>query len=128
MRAILIDAVERAVREVEYDGKLSSAYALLRCELVDVVGLPADHDMFVDDEGLLKNEDDPDAPFFMLRNGWTFAGSGLIVGPCDDEGEVTAASIPVEAVRASVAFASRAQLQQVGAEPKAEMRIFSWPD
>lgn len=133
MRAILIDAVEKTVREVEYDGELASAYSMLRCELVDIVGLPnldtgggnSLHSMLVDDEGLLKREDDQDAPFFALRNGWTFAGSGLVIGPTDDDGETTAATLTVEEVARNVAFATRAQLQAIGAEPKPGFEIFT---
>ena len=133
MRAILIDAVEKTVREVEYTGKLQSAYGHLRCDLVDIVSLPvlatgrgdSGHSMLVDDEGLLKGEDDPDAPFFMFRNGWTFAGSGLVTGGADDDGNAMPATMPVEDIARNVAFASRAQLQAIGAEPKPGFKFFA---
>lgn len=134
MRAILIDAVERTVREVDYTGRLDSAYKMLRCDLVDIVSLPnldtgegdSLHSMLVDDEGLLKREDDPDAPFFMFRNGWALAGSGLVIGPVDDDGETTAATLTVEEVARNVAFATRAQLQAIGAEPKPGFEVYGF--
>ena len=52
MKAILIDAVEKTVSEVNYENTLEHAYRLLRCDLVDVVHVDDDV-MFVDDEGLL---------------------------------------------------------------------------
>lgn len=134
MKAILIDAKNREVREVEYDGKLSSAYKLLGCDLVDVVGLPnldsgegdSCHDMFVDDEGLLKGEDDDDAPFFIMRNGWMFAGSGLILGGPDEDGNSMPARLSADDVRPHVAFASRKQLREADAEPKPRMEFYSF--
>jgi hypothetical protein len=119
MKAILVDAVEKTVREVEYDGDLETAYRLLRCDLVDVVHLDDGDVMFVDDEGLLTSDDD-DSPFFVLRsNGWTFAGSGLIVGDADDEGETTPCTVGADAVRSGVVFATRKELrEQLGIDPQ----------
>ncbi len=118
MRAILIDAVERTVNEVEYDGLLESAYKMLRCELVDIVSLPGtESDLIVDDEGLLTSDGD-DSPFFVLPNGWVFAGSGLVVGGCDDNGEVTSTTIDDSDVRNVVRFATRKQLRDEGINPE----------
>jgi len=118
MKAILIDAVEKIVREVEYDGDLETAYRLLRCGLVDVVYVDEGNVMFVDDEGLLTAESD-DSPFFVLLNEWTFAGSGLIVGEADDDGDETPCTVDAEEVLASVVFATRKELrEQFGIDPQ----------
>lgn len=128
MRAILIDAVEKTVREVEYDGTLETAYSLLRCELIDVVHLPdiatgkgdLCHDLLVDDEGLLTSDAD-DSPFFVFRGGLIFAGSGLIVGPCDDEGETTEATLSAYSVKNHVMFYSRKELLERGVDPQPQI-------
>jgi hypothetical protein len=78
-KAILFDANEKTVKEVDYDGELDTLYVYLNCDLVDTIRLDQDHIIFVDDEGLLK-----DNPI-----GWAveyggnqihFVGSGLLVG------------------------------------------------
>ena len=118
MKAILIDAVERTVSEVDYDNTLDHAYRLLRCDLVDVVHVSEGDVMFVDDEGLLTAESD-DSPFILFRNGWTFAGSGLIVGDADDEGETTPCTVDADDVRDGVVFATRKELRdRYGIDPQ----------
>jgi len=118
MKAILVDAVEKTVREVEYDGDLETAYRLLRCGLVDVVRVGEGNVMFVDDEGLLTSESD-DSPFILFRNGWTFAGSGLIVGDADDDGNTTPCTVDADDVLAGVVFATRKELrEQFGIDPQ----------
>lgn len=118
MKAILIDAVEKTVSEVEYDGELETVYRLLRCDLVDVVHVSEGNVMFVDDEGLLTAESD-DSPFLLFLNGWTFAGSGLIVGDSDDEGDTTPCTVDADEVLAGVVFATRKELrEQYGIDPQ----------
>lgn len=134
MKAILIDAVKKTVSEVECDGKLETVYRLLRCSLIDVVSLPhldtgkgdSLNDLFVDDEGLLTATDD-DSPFIIFRNNWTFAGSGLIVGQCDEDGNTTETTLTAEFVRQHVVFASLGQLRAIGAEPNPQT-TFVWLD
>jgi hypothetical protein len=118
MKAILIDAVEKTVSEVNYENTLDQAYRLLRCDLVDVVHVSEGDVMFVDDEGLLTAESD-DSPFILFRNGWTFAGSGLIVGDADDEGETTPCTVDADEVRDGVVFATRKELRdRYGIDPQ----------
>lgn len=114
MRAILIDAVEKTVTEVEYNGDLATAYRLLRCDLVEIVDVGPEVDMFVDEEGLLKS----DQTFFVLSNGAVFAGSGLLVGKSDEQGNSTATDTPTESVAAHVRFATREELLQAGVDPQ----------
>ena len=130
MKAILIDSVKREVREVEYDGTLESAYSLLRCELVEIIHLPdittgeGDqlHDLIVDEEGLLTAEYG-DSPFFVFRCGAVFAGSGLIVGHHDGEGNITGASLDAEWVRRHVIFLTRDELKANGVDPQPKIGI-----
>lgn len=118
MKAILIDAVEKTVSEVNFDGQLETAYRLLRCDLVDVVHVGGGDVMLVDDEGLLTADAD-DSPFILLRNGWAFAGSALIVGDADEEGETTPCNASADDVRSGVVFATRAELRdRYGIDPQ----------
>jgi hypothetical protein len=78
--ALLFDAGNQTARLVTYDGKsLDPVYQWLNCDLVDTIRLDRDHIIFVDDEGLWK---DQDTGFRITYNDRTvkFVGSGLLVG------------------------------------------------
>lgn len=125
MRAILIDAVERDVREVDYDGSLDSVYQMLRCELIDAVRVSENDSMLVDDEGLLTS-DDGDSPFILLRNGSVIAGSALVVGSPDENGDTTSCQYSVEDVAPFVIFATRDELlDKFGIDPQPGLTFFS---
>jgi len=108
MKAVLIDAKNRQVIDVEYDGDYHSIYKLIGCDAFDVVrGLPDGDDVFVDDEGLLKV--DGDTVFFKLP--WyhrPLAGSGLILGLNRESGESIAANNDAKFYREHVTFESAA--------------------
>ena len=84
--ALLFDAGNQTARTVLYDGQsLDPLYKWLNCDLVDTIRIDRDHIIFVDDEGLWKNND---TGFRVSYKGKTikFVGSGLLVG--DRMGEV----------------------------------------
>ena len=86
MKAVLIDAKNRTVTDVEYSGDYREIYTLIGCRCFTLVrGLPDGDDLFVDDEGLLTVNDD--STFFQIS--WyptPLVGSGLILS-CDEEGD-----------------------------------------
>lgn len=123
MKAILIDAVEKQVREVEYDGSLESAYSLLRCDTIDVVRINDENDMIVDDEGLLTHESD-DSPFVAFPGGQRIAGSVLIVGAVDDNGDSTSTSLSVEFIEECVKFVTLGELRRAGKDPKPTWKFY----
>lgn len=97
MKAIHIDPTTKTVREIEIPDPatgehLSAIYAVLGCRAFDLVRLEGGDAVFVDDEGLLK--DDP-GPFFGL---WGYpnplAGHGLVLG-ADDDGNSCAPTVTV---------------------------------
>jgi len=77
--ALLFDAGNQTARLVSFDGELHSLYHFLKCDMVDTIRLDRDHTIFVDDEGLWK---DQDTGFRVRYKGRTvkFVGSGLLVG------------------------------------------------
>ena len=80
--ALLFDAGNQTARTVLYDGEnLDQIYGWLNCDLVDTIRLDREHIIFVDDEGLWK---DQDTGFRITYKGRTvkFVGSGLLVGDC----------------------------------------------
>jgi len=83
MKAILIDALNCRVKEIQIKGDLQSYYQAIGCDLVQV-GYYLDKEgdvILVDEEGLLKYNEH----FFSYR-GQIFSGNGLIIGT-DAEGE-----------------------------------------
>lgn len=125
MKAILIDAFEKQVREVEYDGSLESAYSLLRCDTIDVIRVDDRNDMIVDDNGLLVHEED-DSPFIAFPGGQKIAGSALVVGVADDNGDTTATSLTAEFIEDAVKFTTLGELRAAGKDPKPTWRLYGF--
>lgn len=117
MRAILIDSTTQEIKEVELTAPtLKSMYKHLDCELVDLVRLDDKADMYVDDEGLLK---DPKSFFQIQYDGIKFqpiAGKGLICSH-DDEGDTaglpTDHPITVEFLKQNVTWAHAHQVLEM---------------
>jgi hypothetical protein len=101
MRAILINAKEKTIKEVELEKPtLQSMYKLIDCELVDCVRLDDQNDLWVDDEGLNK---EPEHFFEFTGTHQPFAGNGLIASHTDS-GETVGTDMPFEKVKESVRF------------------------
>jgi hypothetical protein len=81
MKAIHINPFEKTVKEVDILGNLEDIYVLLGCRPLDAINYDDKNVLYVDDEGLLKN----DQRYFSI-NGKNFAGKGLVMG-YDDEGD-----------------------------------------
>ena len=79
MRAILLNPFDQTVKEVVYTGDFREIYSLIDCTTFDVVRLSESDDLYVDDEGLLKENR------YFSWSGRNFAGKGLILAN-DDEG------------------------------------------
>lgn len=102
-RAILIDAVNRRIREVEIEDGLKDIYSNIGCELFTVAGNFNEDaknnlldSLLVDDEGLLT----PGKPIFLFNPpGWImqndFAGNGLITGVDYNTGKTISCRIPL---------------------------------
>ena len=79
MRGILLNPFDQTVKEVNILGNIQDIYLLTECTTFDVVRLSESDDMYVDDEGLLKDNR------YFSWSGRNFAGKALIMGH-DDEG------------------------------------------
>lgn len=105
MKAVLINSKNRTVEDVEYNGDYRQIYTLIGCGCFTVVrDLPANDDLFVDDEGLLHLTGD--TPFFTVP--WyptPLAGSGLILNSTED-GESADAKHDASFYRQHVRFTS----------------------
>ena len=80
MRAILIDPFNQTITEVEYSGDYKQIYNLIDCNTFTVSSISDADDLFLDDEGLLKDNR------YFTWSGHPFAGKGLILAH-DEEGD-----------------------------------------
>lgn len=120
MRGILINPTDKSVTSVEIEGDLKSFYENLQCSTVELVRISETTDLWVDEEGLLK--DNP-GPFFAIRGNEykPFCGRGLILSH-DDEGNFISTDLAVKDIYRTVLFP---QLEFVGFEPyESETEMF----
>lgn len=98
----LIDAVKRTITEVAV-GDYKTIYPLLGCECFTCVGVEDDDTIYVDDEGLLKPQEN-----FFLYEGYPqpLAGNGLVLGT-DEEGESVNPKMTLETLKGRVKFMNR---------------------
>ena len=94
MKAILINPFDQTIKETEYTGDYREIYHLIDCRTFDVVNIIHTEDMYVDDEGLLKENQ----RYFTFTNEGTYAGKALLLGH-SDEGETTACGFTLQEVK-----------------------------
>jgi len=100
MRAILIDPKARTVTKIDSPLRSRDLRKLLQCSTFDVVRLGVHDDLFVDDEGMLRN---PSA-FFRIRGyGAAIAGRAVLCRH-DSDGHSAPATWPLKLVRSLVSF------------------------
>ena len=107
MKAILIDAKTKEVKEVEMGRDYKEIYTQLECEMFQIGTYLSNEDaIYVDEEGLINGTD----IFFTFEGAHQpFAGNGLIMG-CDDEGESTDCKVSFNEVKDKVKFYDRYEL------------------
>ncbi len=98
MKAILIDAVNKRIEEVEHNGTLQGVYELVSCDLVDrfYVGREC---VYIDDEGLYNS---PNVGFYY--NGYLYRGNGLVVGTNLDDGSDSEVEMSLEDAKKLFSF------------------------
>lgn len=102
MRAIIIDAENRQIRETELDEK-DTLDGLQKAVggYITLAGEVDGNDLYVNDEGLFTIGHG--SPFFDIGLHQPFAGNGIIAGH-DDEGETTPATVSLDAIKRRVKF------------------------
>jgi len=77
MKAYLIDPYEHSITKIDYSGDYHDIYKLIDCQTFDCVGFNGDDTLYVDDEGLYK--DNPE--FFMIKGyPQPLCGKALVLG------------------------------------------------
>ena len=93
MRAILINPFDQTIKETEYTGDYREIYDLVSCRTFDCVRLTIENDMYLDDEGLLIDNQRS----FSIKDR-NYAGKALLLSH-DDEGETTATNWTLQDVK-----------------------------
>lgn len=106
MKAYLIDPFEKSINEVEYSGDYQDIYKLINADLFDVAYMDDGLGVFVDDEGLFKDNQ----AFFQVGYAM-LAGYGLVLGT-DDEGESIAPNISLKDLAKKVTFLTREEVMR----------------
>lgn len=102
IKGILIDVYHQTVEEVQMDADLEAYYKHIKCDLITCVSLDDDHDIVVDDEGLLKN---PHHFFSIDCDGEPqYAGNGLIFGVNEKNGEWTNHHLNIKEVKQRISI------------------------
>jgi Domain of unknown function (DUF3846) len=101
MRAIIINATDRTITEIEIDGSLKTLQQIVGGLIQPVYdGLDDTHHCYVNEEGLLDNP----LHFFMFKDGHQpLAGNGVILSSTGDGGEASC-SLPLDWVKERVTF------------------------
>lgn len=104
MKAILIDSINKQVKEIEIGKGIDEMYKFLNCQYFTIASYLNDGDaIFVDDEGLMNGTD----VFFTFEGAHQpFAGNGLIMGS-DDDGESVNCKTDLSEVKNKVKFYDR---------------------
>ena len=92
MKGILINPFDETVKEVSILGNIEDIYLLTECSTFDVVALSEKDDLYVDDEGLLK-----DNRYFTIY-GKPIAGRGLIMSH-DVEGNSVSTTLSLQEIK-----------------------------
>ena len=107
MKAILINPFDETVKEVEYTGDYREIYSLIECRTFDCVRLTEIDDMYIDDEGLLIN----DQRYFSI-NGNNYAGKGLLLSHNGIDGETTATTFTLQDAKNKVQWLPKGHIEQ----------------
>lgn len=106
MKAYLIDPFEKSISEVEYSGDFNDIYKLINADLFDVAYIDDKLGVFVDDEGLFKDNQE----FFQVGYAM-LAGYGLVLGT-DDEGNSISPNISLKDLAKKVRFLTREEVMR----------------
>jgi uncharacterized membrane protein len=109
VHAVLIDPATQTISNVDYNGQIEHMYKLLNVDVVEVVDMGAEGDLWVDEEGLFKVTP---ATMFIVSDllHQPIAGRGLILG-VNADGETIAAPHDADYYRDKFTYTPAAQIK-----------------
>lgn len=118
-KCIRIDVTNKVVHEVEINDNIQDIYEQLGCDLFEVVRIDEINDIYVDEEGLLKLNENS---LFFRYEGYPqpIVGNGLILGH-NKRGDSTSTTLTLEEVKQKVTFLT---MEEVRSQVKDEMLRF----
>jgi hypothetical protein len=114
MKAILIDALNKTITEIEIDGDLKSIYKAVGFDMIEI-GFRFDDEghpnnvIYLDEEGGFRGHEHG---FFFSGAHQPWLGNGIIMGG-DDEGESADTTVTIEEVRNRIRFLSPEQVKNL---------------
>ena len=102
MKAIKIDVRNKTVSIIDLKKGFRNTQKELECELFTCIGLPKNDALYIDDEGLLKEE--PIGAFMIGSYPQPLSGHGLIIGTDEETGESQDCQSTLEEIKKSVRF------------------------
>jgi hypothetical protein len=121
IKGVFIDVVNKEIKEVEIENKLDAIYQLLGCELIEscysITFNPANHVMFCDEEGLLK---EPIGAFKMFD--YQPISGNAIIFASDENGELQSHYLIIDKFKELIEFVEIIEL------PEPIIKIISWED
>lgn len=109
IKCIKIDVNNKVVYEVEINDNIQDIYNQLECDMFEVVRIDGVNDIYVDEEGLLKLNED--TKFFMYGEyPQPIVGHGLIMGH-DSKGNSISTTLTIEEVKEKVKFLNLFEVQ-----------------
>lgn len=101
MKAFLIDPFEMKVTEVEHNGDFHQIYEFIDARTFDVVRIPYNDSIYIDDDGLYKSNQ----RFFIHKDyGYPLAGKALVLGTDGHTGDSTDSKTTLEELKSKVQF------------------------
>ena len=97
MKGILINPFDETIKRVEVTNDYKDIYVLIECSTFDVIRLSDSEDMFVDDEGLLKDNR------YFSWSGKNIAGRALVLSH-NEEGDTMSTTYDLHEVIDRVEF------------------------
>jgi hypothetical protein len=95
IKGILINPFDETIKEIEYSGDYKEIYNFIDCRTFDCAMFNYENDLYIDDEGLLV---DNQRYFRMVEIGANYAGKALVLGH-DDEGETISTTLTLQMVK-----------------------------
>ena len=97
--------IENVMVDIEDGNHLKSMYKHIKCDLVELIRLPNDNDLWVNEEGLVAISDD--TKFFRFEDAvFPICGNGLLLGSNPENGETIDTKLTIEEVKGKVKFLS----------------------
>ena len=110
IKAIIVDPHKREIYETEIENNLEGLKGAIDDNWIELVRINAQNDMYVDEEGLFKENQQ----FFVIagrERKLPIAGKAVIVGSDTSTGDQISVNMPLDVIKSMVSFHSVMEMQ-----------------